>query len=120
MELERTLIIIKPDGVERALIGPIITRFEQRGLKLVALTKGSSGSRLMGEQGDSSHQGAPTAVSDTVGAGDAFTATMILGLLQGRGLDEINSLANQVASFVCSQQGATPVLPDHLKLVPAA
>ena len=37
MDLERTLIIIKPDGVERALIGPVITRFEQRGLKLVAL-----------------------------------------------------------------------------------
>jgi len=35
--LERTLIIIKPDGVERALIGPITTRFEQRGLKLVGL-----------------------------------------------------------------------------------
>ncbi|GAB4427582.1 MAG: nucleoside-diphosphate kinase [Anaerolineae bacterium] len=35
--MERTLIIIKPDGVERGLIGPIISRFEQRGLKLVAL-----------------------------------------------------------------------------------
>lgn len=35
--MERTLIIIKPDGVERGLIGPIITRFEQRGLKIVAL-----------------------------------------------------------------------------------
>ena len=35
--MERTLIIIKPDGVERALIGPIITRFEQRGLKLVGM-----------------------------------------------------------------------------------
>lgn len=35
--MERTLIIIKPDGVERGLIGPIITRFEQRGLKLVGL-----------------------------------------------------------------------------------
>ena len=35
--LERTLIIIKPDGVERSLIGPIITRFEQRGLKLAAM-----------------------------------------------------------------------------------
>jgi nucleoside-diphosphate kinase len=33
----KTLILIKPDGVERGLIGPIITRFEQRGLKLVAL-----------------------------------------------------------------------------------
>lgn len=35
--MERTLILIKPDGVERALVGPIITRFEQRGLKLVGL-----------------------------------------------------------------------------------
>ena len=35
--MQRTLILIKPDGVERVLIGPIITRFEQRGLKLVAL-----------------------------------------------------------------------------------
>ena len=35
--MERTLIIIKPDGVERGLIGPIITRFEQRGLKIVGL-----------------------------------------------------------------------------------
>jgi nucleoside-diphosphate kinase len=35
--VERTLILIKPDGVERGLIGPIITRFEQRGLKLAGL-----------------------------------------------------------------------------------
>lgn len=35
--MERTLILIKPDGVERALVGPIISRFEQRGLKLVGL-----------------------------------------------------------------------------------
>jgi nucleoside-diphosphate kinase len=35
--VERTVIIIKPDGVERALIGPIITRFEQRGLKLLGM-----------------------------------------------------------------------------------
>jgi nucleoside-diphosphate kinase len=35
--VEQTLIIIKPDGVERNLIGPIITRFEQRGLKIIGL-----------------------------------------------------------------------------------
>jgi nucleoside-diphosphate kinase len=35
--LERTLILVKPDGVQRGLIGPIITRFEQRGLRLAAL-----------------------------------------------------------------------------------
>jgi nucleoside-diphosphate kinase len=35
--LERTLIIIKPDAVQRGLVGQIITRFERRGLRLAAL-----------------------------------------------------------------------------------
>ena len=35
--MEQTLILIKPDGVERGLIGRIITRFEQRGLKLAGM-----------------------------------------------------------------------------------
>ena len=36
MSLERTLSIIKPDGVEKNLIGEIYRRFEQRGLQIVA------------------------------------------------------------------------------------
>ena len=35
--MERTFIIIKPDAVQRGLIGEIIHRFERRGLKIVAL-----------------------------------------------------------------------------------
>jgi nucleoside-diphosphate kinase len=35
--LERTLVIIKPDAAQRGLIGQIITRFEQRGLRIAAL-----------------------------------------------------------------------------------
>lgn len=35
--MERALIIIKPDAVQRGLIGPILTRLEQRGLKFVGL-----------------------------------------------------------------------------------
>lgn len=34
---ERTLILIKPDGVQRALVGRLIERYEQRGLRLVGL-----------------------------------------------------------------------------------
>lgn len=34
---ERTLVIIKPDGVQRSLIGEIIKRFERTGLKIIAL-----------------------------------------------------------------------------------
>ena len=35
--IERTLVIIKPDGVKRGLTGEIISRFEKRGLKITAL-----------------------------------------------------------------------------------
>ena len=36
-DMERTLVLVKPDGVQRGLIGSIISRLEQRGLKLVGL-----------------------------------------------------------------------------------
>lgn len=36
-KLERTLVIIKPDGIQRSLIGEIISRYERLGLKLVGL-----------------------------------------------------------------------------------
>lgn len=35
--IERTLVLIKPDGVERGIVGELISRFEKRGLKLIAL-----------------------------------------------------------------------------------
>ena len=34
---ERTLVLVKPDGVQRLLAGRIIGRFEERGLKIVGL-----------------------------------------------------------------------------------
>ena len=34
-DLERTFVMVKPDGVQRGLVGDIISRFEERGLKLV-------------------------------------------------------------------------------------
>jgi len=37
MKTERTLVLIKPDGVERGLVGQILSRFEQVGLKLIGL-----------------------------------------------------------------------------------
>ena len=37
MALERTLILIKPDAIQRRLAGTILTRFENKGLKIVGL-----------------------------------------------------------------------------------
>ena len=36
-ELQRTLLLVKPDGVQRLLVGRVLTRFEERGLKIVGL-----------------------------------------------------------------------------------
>jgi nucleoside-diphosphate kinase len=35
--MQRTLVLIKPEGVQRALVGKIITRFEDAGLKIIAM-----------------------------------------------------------------------------------
>jgi fructokinase len=85
------------------------------GLDTVALTRGAGGSLLVSGGAWSEHPGLPARVADTVGAGDAFTAAMTLGLLAGWPLDRINRLANEIAAYVCSQPGATPKLPDELR-----
>jgi nucleoside-diphosphate kinase len=53
---ERTLVIVKPDGVQRGLVGEILGRFERRGLKIVAL-KMMSVSRDLAERHYAVHQG---------------------------------------------------------------
>lgn len=83
-------------------------------IKLGILTRGSSGSLLYTENNTSVHPGFKIKSKDTVGAGDAFTAAVVIGLLKGFELDKINDCANQIASYVCSRSGATPELPAKL------
>ena len=90
-------------------------------LSLVALTCGSHGGRLYDAGGAvSNHPGVHAQVVDTVGAGDAFTAALALGLLSDMSLDEINRRANEIAAYVCTQGGATPPMPPELSLAPNA
>ena len=63
------------------------------------MTCGHKGSILVPRQGDPVHSPACTftqQVVDTVGAGDAFTAALTLGLLQKKSLADIATLANEV------------------------
>jgi fructokinase len=83
-------------------------------LRLAALTRGPGGSLLFADGRTSDRSAHETQVADTVGAGDAFTAAMALGMLAGHDLDRINDQASRVASYVCSQKGATPPLPEEL------
>ena len=41
--MERTLVLVKPDGVQRGLVGEVISRLERRGLKLVAFEADAGG-----------------------------------------------------------------------------
>jgi fructokinase len=88
-------------------------------LQMIALTRGANGSLLYqsktksGEPRWSDCSSKPVNVIDTVGAGDSFTAALVMGLLRKMDLDEINSVANDVARYVCSHAGATPALPPE-------
>jgi nucleoside-diphosphate kinase len=57
-QIERSLVIIKPDAVQRGLIGQILGRYEQRGLKIAAL-KLEVVSRETAERHYGEHQGKP-------------------------------------------------------------
>ncbi|MDQ3512095.1 MAG: nucleoside-diphosphate kinase [Chloroflexota bacterium] len=55
---EQTLVIIKPDGVQRSLVGEIIGRLERRGLRIVAMELRSI-SRETAERHYAEHEGKP-------------------------------------------------------------
>jgi len=98
-------------GGVRAQMEQIAERWQ---LRAVALTRGGQGSALLTAHDWSEHAGVPVRVADTIGAGDAFTAAMTLGLLAGWSLRDVNAAANEVAAYVASQGGATPALPPAL------
>jgi fructokinase len=102
------------EGEEAFALKGLMERFN---LEMVALTKGSNGSALQAQDQRSIHPGFTVDVVDTVGAGDAFTAAMAIGMLKGFELDRINTLANRVASYVCTQPGATPPIPEKIRML---
>ena len=85
-------------------------------LKVVALTAGSKGSLIVTPERESRHPGFPVNVVDTVGAGDAFAAALVNGLLKKADLDQINEFANQLASYVCTKKGAWVNISSFLRL----
>jgi fructokinase len=56
-------------------------------------------------------------VKDTVGAGDSFTAGLMIGLTGGTDVQRVLENACRIGAFVASQNGATPVLPPEVVLL---
>jgi fructokinase len=81
---------------------------EQFDLELVCLTRGADGCLVQTASGEMVVPGERVQVVDTVGAGDAFTAGLLVYALEGRPLNEAARFANRLAGRVAAAAGATP------------
>lgn len=105
-----TLIAEDPEKTRR-VCRELISRYD---LKMLILTCGAIGSYVF-TAGEESYLATPKVqVADTVGAGDSFTATFVAQLLLGRSIRQAHEKAVAVSAFVCTQNGAMPVLPEEL------
>jgi fructokinase len=102
-------------GNKRPLtVDVLIKRYD---LEALAVTRGKAGTMLFTRDGQYEAdvpQFPRHANADSVGAGDACCAAIIVGLLLQKPPEEIVDLANHTGAFVASQAGATPRLPADI------
>ncbi|PHS03127.1 MAG: carbohydrate kinase [Blastopirellula sp.] len=77
-------------------------------LDMVVMTQGAEGALLATDEGILKQPGIPTTVRDTVGAGDAFTAAFLLGVLRGDPHNQTLHKACVIAAATCAHSGAVP------------
>ena len=78
------------------------------------MTRVERGSLILAGDQLSELSGRKVQVIDTVGAGDAFTASMVLDMLGNTNIETMNQRANALSSYVCTQAGATMAFPENL------
>jgi fructokinase len=105
-----------PSGSLKEMARAIFTTFN---LEVLAVTLGSAGALLVCREGIFTHAGFPVQVADTVGAGDAFFAGLIDGILKKSAWQECLAQANQRGAYVASRAGATPDMSTFQKLLKA-
>lgn len=103
LDIEGTL-----EQVGRALL-------DRFGLHAVILTCGVDGSYVFTKDAVSFLPTPRVEVADTVGAGDSFTAAFCASILKGDDIATAHRKAVDVSAYVCTQTGAMPTLPDHLR-----
>ncbi|OCG05869.1 carbohydrate kinase family protein [Gilliamella apis] len=81
-------------------------------LELLIYTCGSEGSHLITKNEQNHCSAEKITPIDTVGAGDSFMAISSVLYLKGKQLQEINSKANHIAAYVCTQSGPMPIIPQ--------
>ena len=99
------------DGAGPDLAAGLCARYD---LETVVVTEGRRGAWVLSGGKVFSDPGVPVVVADTVGAGDAFFAAVIDGVLRGVGWPENLATANRRGAYVASCQGATPPMPEQV------
>jgi fructokinase len=112
LEVLSSIFQINPKFSEKDACRFLIDKYS---LNLISLTKGEEGSLILNDTSYCESPSFPYKVADRVGAGDAFTAAMIILYLKGKSLAEISEYANRLASWVTSQKGGTPVYDSAIK-----
>jgi fructokinase len=78
------------------------------GLEVAALTRGARGCLIQSDDEEIAVPGLPVRVVDTVGAGDAFTAGLLVYVLEGKPVADAAVFANRLAARVAAAAGGTP------------
>jgi fructokinase len=123
-EVPEVLRLLRPEGHgfgvgstpdTHALLDGAHTLLSEFDLQLVCVTMGGRGSLLVARETFDEHPGVPVQVADTIGAGDAFTAALTSYYLKGAPLPVLNEAGNRWGSWVASQSGAMPPLPEEVR-----
>lgn len=98
-------ILIQSEYNTEKVAFELMERFE---INMIGVSRGENGSSIFENGKRYDYSDIDVKVIDTTGAGDAFSAILCLGYLQGQENTFINKLANEFASEICQFEGALP------------
>ena len=81
--------------------------------RIIAVKMGAGGCCVLGEGKKITVPGFAIDIADTVGAGDAFDAALVSGVLEGMGLEELGTFANAVGALTCRGIGPLRTQPQR-------
>lgn len=86
----------------------------EQGTKYIGVKRGNKGSYVADEKGGYFIEPYPVKVVDTIGAGDAFNAGFLAGLLEGLSVEECGKMGSITGSLAVSSYGDIEGLPDRM------
>lgn len=105
-------ILDNPQSGTKDLCWALISKYD---LKVVILTCGTDGSYIFRSGAVTFFETPKVKIADTVGAGDSFTAAFTAALLNDKPIEWAHKFAVLVSAYLCTQNGAMPILPSQLK-----